>query len=60
VTFKYTQNGPQELLKTKRAYIITATGGTPVGTDMNYASRYVKHICRFLGINDVYHIDTSG
>ncbi len=60
ITFKYTQNGPEGLLNTQRAYIITATGGTPVGSDMDYASKYLEHICRFLGINEIHHIDASG
>lgn len=60
VSFKYTEQGPQGLLGVKRAFIITATGGTPVGSEMDFTSRYLEHICRFLGINEVIHIDASG
>ncbi|MFT7222218.1 MAG: FMN-dependent NADH-azoreductase [Candidatus Azotimanducaceae bacterium] len=60
VSFKYTEQGPQGLLGVKRAFIITATGGTPVGSEMDFTSRYLEHICRFLGINEVFHIDASG
>lgn len=60
VSFKYTEQGPVGLLGVKRAFIITATGGTPIGSEMDFASRYLEHICRFLGINDVFHIDASG
>jgi FMN-dependent NADH-azoreductase len=60
VSFKYTEQGPAGLLGVKRAFIITATGGTPVGSDMDFASRYLEHICRFLGIAEIFHIDASG
>ena len=44
----------------KRAFIVTASGGTPIGGDWDFASRYMEHVCRFLGINEVVHIDASG
>ena len=60
VSFKYTEQGPVGLLGVKRAFIITASGGTPIGSDMDFASRYLEHICGFIGIDEVYHIDASG
>ncbi|MGK0472965.1 MAG: FMN-dependent NADH-azoreductase [Candidatus Azotimanducaceae bacterium] len=60
VSFKYTDQGPVGLLNVQRAFIITATGGTPVGSEMDFASCYLEHICRFLGIAEVFHIDASG
>lgn len=60
VSFKYTEQGPQGLLGVKRAFIITASGGTPVGSEMDFVSTYLEHICRFLGIDEVFHIDASG
>lgn len=60
VSFKYTEQGPVGLLGVKRAIIITSSGGTPIGSDMDFASRYLEHICNFIGINDVFHIDASG
>jgi FMN-dependent NADH-azoreductase len=60
VSFKYTEQGPVGLLGIQRAFIITATGGTPIGSEMDFASRYLEHICRFLGISEVFHIDASG
>lgn len=53
VTFKYTPNGPVGLLSGKRAIIVIASGGTPVGSDIDYASGYLKHIMGFIGITDV-------
>ena len=60
VSFNYTKQGPVGLLDVKRAYIITATGGTPIGSEMDFASRYLEHICKFIGVADVFHIDASG
>lgn len=52
-TFRYTENGPVGLLEGKRAIIVLATGGTPIGSDIDYASDYLKHIMGFIGITDV-------
>ena len=53
VTFKYTPDGPVGLLSGKRAIIVIASGGTPVGSNIDYASGYLKHIMGFIGITDV-------
>ncbi|CUH78930.1 FMN-dependent NADH-azoreductase [Tritonibacter multivorans] len=53
VTFKYTENGPEGLLTGKRAIIVAASGGTPVGADFDYAVPYLRHMLGFIGIADV-------
>ena len=53
VTFRYTENGPQGLLSNKKAYVIVATGGTAIGSDIDFASGYLRHVLGFLGISDV-------
>ena len=60
VSFKYTEQGPVGLLGVKQAFIITASGGTPIGSELDFASRYLEHICRFIGITEVFHIAASG
>jgi FMN-dependent NADH-azoreductase len=60
VSFKYTDQGPVGLLGVKRAIVVTASGGTPIGGDMDFASGYLEHICKFIGINEVYQITASG
>lgn len=60
VTFRYTKQGPEGLLNIDQAYLITATGGTPVGGAWDFASPYLEHVCRFLGIPSVIHIEASG
>lgn len=58
-TFRYTENGPEGLLKTKRAYLVAASGGVPIGSDWDYATRYMQQVLGFLGINDVIVINAN-
>lgn len=53
LTFNYTENGPKGLLTGKRAIITVASGGTQVGSDIDFASGYLTHIMGFIGITDV-------
>ena len=53
LTFRYTEQGPVGLLTGKRAILIMATGGTPVGSSIDFASGYLRHILGFIGISDV-------
>ncbi len=52
-TFKYTENGPVGLLEGKRAVLVVASGGTEAGSDIDFATGYMKHIMGFIGIHDV-------
>lgn len=52
-TFHYTVNGPEGLLTDKKAYVLIASGGTEVGSDIDFASGYLRHILAFVGITDV-------
>ncbi|WP_102109511.1 FMN-dependent NADH-azoreductase [Oceaniglobus roseus] len=53
VTFRYTAEGPEGLLKGKRAIVVSASGGTPAGGEMDFNTRYLKTVLGFLGITDV-------
>ncbi|MCR9126337.1 MAG: NAD(P)H-dependent oxidoreductase [Rhodobacteraceae bacterium] len=52
-TFRYTEAGPEGLLRNTRAIVATASGGTQVGSDIDHAMPYLRHILRFLGVTDV-------
>jgi len=52
-TFRYTETGPEGLLKGKKAYLVVASGGVPVGSDYDFASRYMLQLLGFVGIADV-------
>ena len=52
-TFHYTANGPEGLLSGKKAYVLIASGGTEVGSEIDFASGYLRHVLGFVGITDV-------
>jgi len=60
VTFRYSSAGPEGLTGVERAFIVSASGGTPRGGSADFASTYLEHICGFLGVQSVHHIDASG
>jgi len=53
LTFRYTENGPVGLLRGKRAFLVVASGGTAVGSEIDFATGYLRHVLGFLGIDDV-------
>ena len=53
LTFHYTEYGPKGLLTGKKAYILVATGGTEVGSTIDFATPWLKFVLGFLGITDV-------
>ena len=59
-TFRYTAGGPEGLLTGKRAYLAIASGGTPVGSDMDFMSRWLIHFLGFLGITEVELVAADG
>lgn len=59
-TFKYTETGPVGLLEGKKAYLAIASGGTPVGSDIDFMSRWLIFFLGFLGITDVEVVAADG
>ena len=59
-TFNYTENGPVGLLQGKRVIIAMATGGVPQGSDMDFATNYLKFFLGFIGITDVHVVAADG
>lgn len=55
-TFHYTADGPEGLLSGKKAYILVASGGTEVGSEIDFATGYLRHVLGFIGIKDVTFI----
>ncbi|WP_170387165.1 FMN-dependent NADH-azoreductase [Ruegeria atlantica] len=53
LTFSYTENGPKGLLDGKRVVLAIASGGTAVGSEIDFATNYVRHVLGFIGITDV-------
>tara|TARA_R110001592_G_scaffold59200_1_gene179612 strand:- start:62960 stop:63556 length:597 start_codon:yes stop_codon:yes gene_type:complete len=59
-TFKYTEKGPVGLSGVKQAYVVIASGGTPIGSPMDHLSPYLKTILGFIGVETVHIIDAAG
>ncbi|ARE41112.1 FMN-dependent NADH-azoreductase [Rhodovulum sp. P5] len=59
VTFRYTEAGPEGLLDDKRVIVAVTTGGTPVGSEIDFATGYLRHILGFLGIKDVTFVSAD-
>lgn len=53
LTFAYSENGPKGLLEGKRAVLAVASGGTAVGSEIDFATNYARHVLGFIGITDV-------
>lgn len=53
VTFRYTEAGPEGLLTGKRAVLAVTSGGTPVGSEIDFATGYLRHVLGFIGITDI-------
>ena len=59
VTFKYTDNGPVGLLEGKKAYVINTSGGTPLNSEADYLTGYLRQILSFIGIIDIEFVEAS-
>ena len=53
VTFRYTEHGPEGLLQGKRAIVAVASGGTEAGSEIDFATGYIRHMLAFIGITEV-------
>jgi FMN-dependent NADH-azoreductase len=58
-TFRYSENGPVGLLEDRPVYLVTASGGTPIGSESDFATGYLRHIFGFIGISDVRLIEAG-
>jgi len=55
-TFAYSEDGPKGLMTGKKAIVCFASGGTPFGSDIDFASGYIRHVLEFIGITDITFI----
>lgn len=53
LTFRYGEIGPVGLLTGKQAILLMASGGTPIGSAIDFASTYLRHVLAFVGITQV-------
>lgn len=60
VSFRYTEQGPEGLLKGKTVYVALARGGSYRGTEADSQVPYLKTVLGFLGMSDVHFIYAEG
>jgi len=59
-TFRYTETGPEGLLKNKQLLVFNATGGRHVGTPADTQTAFVQTFFNFLGITDIDFVRAEG
>ncbi len=52
-TFRYTATGPEGLLENKKAYVVIASGGTRIDSQIDFLTPWLRHFLGFIGIKDV-------
>lgn len=60
VTFRYTENGPEGLLKNKRALVGFARGGLYRDSEADTQTPYFRAWLKFVGIEDVQFVYAEG
>jgi FMN-dependent NADH-azoreductase len=60
VSFRYTAEGPEGLLKGKKAYVFATRGGRHAGTPSDLQTAYVRQFLGFIGIRDVEFVYAEG
>lgn len=60
VTFRYTEKGPEGLLKGKKAYVVQASGGIHRNSPTDSITPYLKTVLGFIGITDVEFVYAEG
>jgi len=56
VTFQYSETGPKGLLTGKRAIVAVASGGTEMGSDLDFATGHFRQVLNFIGITDIVFV----
>ncbi|KWD11966.1 FMN-dependent NADH-azoreductase [Burkholderia ubonensis] len=60
VTFRYTENGPEGLIKGKKVHVVTARGGKYLGTPNDSQTPFLRTFLGFVGMTDVNFIHAEG
>ncbi|BAE74767.1 FMN-dependent NADH-azoreductase [Sodalis glossinidius str. 'morsitans'] len=60
VTFRYSEQGPERLVKNKRALILTTRDGIHKDTSSDLVTHYLRLFLGFIGITDVSFIYAEG
>jgi hypothetical protein len=59
-SFRYTENGPEGLIKGKKVHVVTARGGKYLGTPNDSQTPFLRTFLGFIGLTDVSFIHAEG
>jgi FMN-dependent NADH-azoreductase len=59
-TFRYTASGPEGLIRGKTVVVAIAAGGVHAGQPSDFVEPYLRHVFRFLGVDDVHVVRADG
>jgi len=60
VTFRYTENGPEGLLKDKPVTLIVSTGGVRLDSPADFVTPYLRQVLAFIGLHSVDVVAADG
>ncbi|HMV01274.1 MAG TPA: NAD(P)H-dependent oxidoreductase [Rhodocyclaceae bacterium] len=60
VTFRYAAQGPEGLLRGKKAYVMATRGGHYAGTPLDTQTAFIRNFLAFIGIADVEFVYAEG
>ena len=55
-TFRFGDNGPEGLVNAQKAYVIITSGSVASGSDIDFATNYMRQALNFIGIQGVEFI----
>lgn len=59
-TFAYTDTGPTGLLVDRPTYVVSASGGTSIGSDLDFGTTWLTQFLAFLGLTNVTVVGAEG
>lgn len=59
-TFRFTDAGPEGLVALQRAWVVTCSGGVPIGGPLDFNTSYLKALFGFIGVSDVRVVEPDG
>lgn len=59
-TFTYGESGPVGLLADRPTYIVSASGGVPIGSGLDFGTTWLTQFLNFLGITTITVIAANG
>lgn len=60
ITFKYTNEGPEGLIKNKTVFVVSARGGIHAGTESDSQTPLMKTFFSFIGLDNIHFVYAEG